>query len=170
MRIRKVTLASSIEEKIEWAETSHFAYKDRLMNESSIGGMLPILRKAIDASHGEMRISGIVEACGLCEEKEGGSCCGAGLENKYDGVLLLINVLLERNLPKRRSKEGSCFFLGESGCLLLARHVICLNYLCRAITERIDPLKLAALREKDGKELEILFDVHERIRHLTRPA
>ena len=57
-------------------------------------------------------------------------------------------------------------FEGAQGCLLLARHVICVNYLCKKITDRIEPLKLQTLREKEGMELEYLFLVYERTKKL----
>ncbi|MBA7644220.1 hypothetical protein ES703_51962 [subsurface metagenome] len=88
--------------------------------------------------------------------------CSMGI--KYDGWLLLINLLLDVRLPKKRHDKESCFFLGEGGCLLKARHVICVNYLCKKITDQIDPHKLNALREKEGVELDILFLLNERLK------
>ena len=56
----------------------------------------------------------------------------------------------------------------ELGCRLLARHVICINYLCQNVTERIDPLKITALREKEGEEVKCLFLLNERIKKLLK--
>ena len=108
--------------------------------------------------------------CLSCEVDDGGSCCGAGLEDKYDGVLLLLNLLLGVRLPRKRFESRSCYFLGEKGCLLLARHVICVNYLCRRITERVDPQRIASLRTKEGAELELLFHLYEGIRKLMKKS
>lgn len=101
-----------------------------------------------------------------CDRQEGGSCCGAGLEDKYDGILLLINRLAGIAVPGRRQDPGNCFFLGEKGCLLLARHVICVNYLCKKITDRVAHEALIDLREREGEELNTLFQLHERILRL----
>ena len=109
---------------------------------------------------------GIFEECRHCEEEEDGSCCGRGLENRYSGILLLINLLLGIELPKNRYNPKSCLFLTNKGCSLLARHVICVNYICKKITQNIDAEKIKFLREKEGRELETLFLLNERIRAL----
>jgi hypothetical protein len=108
--------------------------------------------------------SGLVQACAECETLEGGSCCGKGLEDHYDGYLLLINLLLGVNLPLERRDPRSCYFLGLKGCALAARHVICVNYLCRKATDLIDSKALALLRELEGVQLETLFLLHERVK------
>jgi hypothetical protein len=100
--------------------------------------------------------------------KEGGSCCGAGLENRYGAGLLLINLLLQTTLPQARYDENSCYFLGEKGCLLKARHAICVNYICSKISHELDPVLLGLLREKEGVELEAVFRLNEKIKTLLR--
>jgi len=109
-----------------------------------------------------------VDECRDCEEREGGSCCGAGLENRYDVSLLLTNLLLGVKLPKQGHEPSSCFFLGAQGCVLRARHVICVNYLCKKISDHIDAKRIAALRAKEGVELELLFHLQEEIKKKIR--
>jgi hypothetical protein len=46
--------------------------------------------------------------------------------------------------------------------------VICVNYLCNKITDRINPQKLKALREKEGIELDILFRLNERLKKVLQ--
>ncbi|MGD9033581.1 MAG: hypothetical protein PVH02_13010, partial [Desulfobacteraceae bacterium] len=70
--------------------------------------------------------------------------------------------------PRQGYDPSSCFFLGEQGCLLLARHVICVNYLCKKVTDHIDAGKIAALQGKEGVELELLFHLQERIKKKIR--
>jgi hypothetical protein len=159
-----ITLSSPIEEKIDWAEHCYESFSGPLIQDKPLVDFLTRLEDAIQASHKEMRETGILDICRDCEKNEGGSCCGAGLEDKYDGWLLLINLLLDVRLPKKRHDKESCFFLGEGGCLLRARHVICVNYLCKKITDQIDPHKLNALRKKEGIELDILFLLNERLK------
>lgn len=159
----------SIEEKIDWAEKYYKVFSGSLIQDKPIVDYLTRIEDAIQTSHKEMRETGILDICRDCEKNEGGSCCGAGLENKYDGWLLLINLLLDVRLPKKRHDKESCFFLGEGGCLLKARHVICVNYLCKKITDQIDPHKLNALREKEGIELDILFLLNERLKAVLQP-
>jgi hypothetical protein len=154
----------SIEEKIGWAEHCYESFSGPLLQDKSIAEDLTKIEDAIQASSRERGAAGVVDICRDCEKIGGGSCCGAGLENKYDAWLLLINLLLEVRFPKKRHDKESCFFLGENGCLLKARHVICVNYLCKKITDRISPHKLKALREREGMELDILFRLNERLK------
>jgi hypothetical protein len=86
------------------------------------------------------------------------------VEDKYDRILLLINLLLGIQLSKQRIHRSSCLFLGPDGCLLMDRQVICINYLCKKIENRIKPSKITALRAKEGVELEYLFLLNERIK------
>ena len=48
----------------------------------------------------------------------------------------------------------------------MARHVICVNYVCAKITNRINPNELSRLREKEGLELDLLFLTNERVKKL----
>lgn len=164
-----ITLSSPIEEKIGWAEYCYKNFSGPLIQDKPIFDYLTRIEDAIHASHKEMGETGILDICRDCEKNAGGSCCGAGLENKYDGWLLLINLLLDVKLPKKRHDKESCFFLGQEGCLLKARHVICVNYLCKKIADQIDPHKLNALREKEGIELDILFLLNERLKIVLLP-
>ena len=168
MNTGEIPLSGCIEEKIAWAEYYFKNYRGQILEDKTIVEYLDRLKNAIQASHKEMGKAGIPDICEECDKNEGGSCCGAGLENKYDGWLLLINLLLKLRLPKERHDTESCFFLGEGGCFLKARHVICINYLCKKITDQIEPHKLNALREKEGIELDILFLLHERLKQVLR--
>jgi len=158
----------SIEEKIDWAEDYYERFSGPLMQDEAIVHYLTRLEDAMQVSHKEMGEIGVLGICRDCEKNGGGSCCGAGLENKYDGWLLLINLLLDVRLPKKRHHKESCFFLGETGCLLKARHVICVNYLCKKITDQINPHTLKALREKEGIELDVLFRLNERLKKVLQ--
>jgi hypothetical protein len=119
---------------------------------------------AVAASRLEMAQTGIAEICRRCDQEEGGSCCGAGIENRYDGWLLLINLLLGVVLPCERGRPDACYFWGDHGCFLMARHILCINYLCKNVTDRSDSKRIAALREKEGAEVNALFILHERIK------
>ncbi|MDY6974251.1 MAG: hypothetical protein SV775_18335 [Thermodesulfobacteriota bacterium] len=168
MSTKEVPLSASIKQKIAWAEYYYRQLGGILVRDRAVTGSLLNLRSAIHASHEEMKDVGIASLCKECEQKEGGSCCGAGIENKYDGWLLLINLLLDARLPSERHNSKSCYFLSESGCCLQARHVICVNYICTKITDRISPPKINSLREKEGRELNILFILLERTKEVAR--
>ncbi len=164
MRMKSISISSPIEEKIDWADLCYQTQGRKILEDKAIVELLEKIKTAIPASHSEMLKTGIVDLCRQCEQDEGGSCCGYGLENKYDGWMLLMNLLLDIKLPKTRSDPKSCFFLGEKGCLLQLRHVICINYICRKISDRIDPQNILALREKEGTEINLVFILHERLK------
>ena len=89
-----VSADSSIEEKTSWAAASYQKYKNVLIRDKKIQHLLDKFRKASSESLHEMFEIGLVDECRKCEEEEGGACCGAGIENRYSGTLLLINLLL----------------------------------------------------------------------------
>lgn len=168
MSTQEVPLDASIHEKIAWARDCYEHDGPRLLDDQGIAGLLNRLDQAISDSREAMAASGIVAECMRCERHEGGSCCGADLENKYSGTLLLINLLLGKKIPSKKTAPSNCHFLGQEGCRLLARHVICINYICRKITDRIDPDRIANLREAEGRELDLLFLLNERIKKVLR--
>ena len=164
MTLPEITLESPIEDKIAWAERLYDERGARLRADPAVADLLERFRNAAEASHREMVRSGVAEACMHCARDEGGSCCGKGLEDRYSALLLLVNRLLDRPLPGERFDPQGCFFLGENGCLLLARHVICVNYLCGKITRHMDPARLRPLRDGEGEELELLFLLIEKVK------
>ena len=166
MTIKEIPIDSPIGDKIRWAENCYEERRDLLLGDEKAADLLKKFKEAALASHREMAETTVLNECRDCEERDGGSCCGAGLENRYSGILLLINLLLGRKIVVRRHDPQGCFFLGREGCTLLARDVICVNYLCKKITDRIDPKKIAELRKKEGIELELLFFLYERIKKI----
>lgn len=164
MVFTEISIDSPIEMKIHWAQRCYHVQKDQLVGDPMVMDLLMKFQEAARASQAEMVSLGIDGDCRVCEERDGGSCCGVGLENKYSGLLLLINLLLGLKIPEERCDPRSCRFLLKRGCSLLARHVICVNYLCRKVIDRVNPQKIVALREKEGIELERLFILYEYIR------
>jgi hypothetical protein len=161
---REPSLESPVDHKISWARVVFHRRRQDLLGDANFAEMLPMLKRAVMQSREETAHLGIGAFCKVCEEREGGSCCGAGIESHYSATLLLLNLLLGVQLPATRHDPLSCFFLSEGGCSLLARHVICVNYLCQRITSRISPQALSALREKEGVELDLVFSAHEMIK------
>ncbi len=154
----------SIEEKIEEARALYAAWSDRLCSDERVRDLLVRMEERIKASMGAMRALRVVQACKWCEEQEGGSCCGAGIENRYDPLQLLINLLLNASLPDRRKYPDSCYFLETDGCCLEARHVLCVNYLCKRLEESLAGEELEALQTIVGEELDTGFALHEAVR------
>ena len=165
---KEISIESPIEEKVRWAENCYKTNKDFFLADDRVNELLIKFKKAAELSHISMKEEGVEEQCRGCVEMEGGSCCGKGLEDRYSGVLILINFLLEMKIPSKRYDPKGCFFLSDRGCSLLARHVICINYVCKKITDRIEPEKMARLRDREGVELEHLFFLNERIKAVVR--
>jgi hypothetical protein len=161
-------LDAPVDTKIDWANDCFDRERSRLFEDPSLAKLLEALKNAVHRSREDMFRAGIAGLCRECEEKEGGSCCGAGLEKHYSGLILLINRLLGVPLPRQRKESSSCFFLSSTGCSLVARHVLCINYVCNKITSRIKPDQLAALRGAEGEEILLLFQVNEKLKRLVR--
>jgi hypothetical protein len=164
MDLKEPSLESPVEQKIAWARAVLEQHKHRLLADGRLVEEVSALKQAILRSRKAMTDAGIAALCRTCEVHEGGSCCGAGIEKHFSSTLLLVNLLLGARIPEARHDPLSCFFLSEKGCALLARHVICVNFLCRKITASVNAGKIAALREKEGIELERLFVLEGRIK------
>jgi len=158
---------ASIRDKIEQARSMNRAHGEALRADPRVQGLLDRLARCLDASREIMLRGGVVAACRWCEQEAGGSCCGAGIENRYTPHLLLINLLLGAALPDRRARLDSCYFLGDAGCRLRARHVLCVNYLCERLRRDLAPEVLRELEERGGSELEAVFALHETLKKIT---
>jgi hypothetical protein len=154
--------------KIEKARVLHERWAERLKRDSGIARLMSELESHWSSSWRVMEETGIVACCRHCEEAEGGSCCGRGIENKYNETLLLLNLLFGVVLPDVRSRPDSCFFLGDCGCLLRIREVLCVNYLCAAIQKRLSLEELARVQETIGHELDTVFVLQEAVRRILK--
>jgi hypothetical protein len=157
-----------INEKITIAKDLYSRWGAALRTDSGISAQLKELSARVEASSNFCLLSGVARACRLCDLEEGGSCCGAGIEDRYSPELLLINLLLGVTLPESRNSAKSCHFGGESGCVLAARDILCVNYLCARLQKTIPQEKLFQLQEANGSEMELLFLLHNRIRNFIR--
>ena len=154
----------SIQERYAWALDQYGRYGARLRADEAVSRLLGELRDHVAASREAMIAADLVESCRTCEEEEGGSCCGCGMEDHYDGVLLLINLLLGVSIERERRDEQSCPFLGSTGCRLAARDHVCVNYLCLKVRDRLLAAAVAEMRRCQGRELDTLFQLSD---HLT---
>jgi hypothetical protein len=157
----------SLEERISLARQLFASRGEALKSDSRIGGLLSILRENLEASREAMVTLGIVAACARCDEiSPEGSCCSRGLENKYDSILLLINLMLGSDLPDARSRSDSCHFLGPRGCLLAARNMLCIDYLCPAVEQELGVERLMKIQSVSGAEIETIFLLGEEIKRV----
>ena len=158
----------SVQDKIEQAHNLFETCGDSLRQDPSLRTLLNKLQECIENTKDSMLKLGVVAECKHCEEQEGGSCCGTGIENKYYVELLLVNLLLEASLRDQQSSQNSCYFLGEKGCKLTARHVLCVNYICEKLQKKLTREELIELQTCAGEELDTLFFLHETIKKHIR--
>jgi hypothetical protein len=157
-----------INEKIAIAKDLHGRWGEVLRSDSGISAQLKELAARVETSSSFCHLSGVARACRLCDQEEGGSCCGAGIEGRFSPELLLINLMLGVTLSESRNSAKSCHFWGERGCVLSARDILCVNYLCARLQKTIPQEKLFQLQEANGSEMELLFILHNRIRNFIR--
>ncbi len=131
---------SFIEIEIFRARDLYEHYGRAICADRIIGRMLTSYYAAASSTRETMDKTGMIRACSACSRKGNGSCCFREVENWYDFVLLLINLLLGVEIPYSREVADNCFFLGQNGCKLLAKHSFCLNYLCPDLKDLLGPL------------------------------
>jgi len=154
--------------KIGCAETIFDAYGMELSSDRELKSLLEVYRRSIQQSWMQMEEIGVVAECTDCAINDGGSCCGRGIEDHFDVVLLLINLLMGCQLPLFPWDETGCWFLGERGCRIVARHVICVNYICRRLYDKLDDRGLRLLQQKMMKETDAGFALEEAIKKWLR--
>jgi hypothetical protein len=157
----RVTQFSPIEEKIEWAERN----LDLVKSDGKIKKLIEELEKIADECEKCLAEVGITTLCAGCGNK---SCCGRGIEDKFDPVVILINLLVKGEVPKKREIDNGCFFLSEGGCKLRIKEIICINYLCKKIYDTIALKEIIRVQKICGKEMELIFRVCEEIKRKLR--
>ena len=152
-----------IKERIRRVKRVYEKIKDEVLGDSYVRGVIKELKEKIAERRDLMIRSGMSDICRRCEKEEGGSCCGRGIEEKFDEALLFINAILGCDIPEFREEERSCLFLGKDGCKLLVPHVICINYICEKIERGVRKEDLSKLREIEGDFINLTFKLHEYI-------
>lgn len=111
---------------------------------------------------------GIVRACVRCDERAPeGSCCGCGLEWKYDAVLLVMNLMPGTSLPERRLRSDSCLFLGLQGCQHGVRHTLCADSLCPDLEDALGQSPLIRMQTVAGDEIGSAFLLYEAVKKVV---
>lgn len=156
-----------IRKNIESARDLYRTFGRQLANDQTISCTLKKLKKSIQNTQDVFFSAGISAECKKCGEN-GEHCCSAGTENKYSDILLLVNLLLGNPLCHQPLSPSACGFLGGKGCTLIARHVICVNYLCKIIHNNIDRKRLIAVQQVFCRELDVQFVLCEKIKEKIR--
>lgn len=158
------TQEKTITDQIRTALNLRELYGQSLVQDSEVCILLGELDQRIEATQAAMVGAGIVKECADCATNGGGVCCGVRTGYKSDSLLLLINLLLGRTLPFVPANSHLCHFLTKHGCALRARHVICVNFVCRRLMDVIPHKLLCNVQEIAGGEIDTLFMLEERIK------
>ena len=142
----------------------HKIFSDALLQDEKIRTLLVQLDQNIEATQKEMVAVGVIKECADCAVNGEGTCCGKRTGYKYDSVILLVNLLLGKTIPLQSQDPLACYFLTREGCILRARHVICVNFLCPRLHKNIQHEMLVRLQEVAGEELDTLFLIEEYIK------
>ena len=161
-----------IEQEINRAKRLYARYAEALTNQDGLGALFEMYRKAIRKTQEVMKQLRVVETCSVCACDRSGSCCFQGVEEWYDHVLLLINLVLGRQIPEVRELPGACLFVGSRGCKLIARHSFCVNYLCPNLKDLTKTPPMETLLSASGDELfhgwELEKSIREWLQHQGR--
>jgi hypothetical protein len=155
-----------VAQEIDKAKAFYDAYGSALREDERVHELLESYRKAITRTYEAMAEEGVLKACSRCAQGPSGSCCFEGVEDWYDPVLLLINLLLDGSLPSRREIPEACFFVGQDGCKLRGRYAFCVNFLCPKL---VAETKNGKLLRTTGEELLWGWELEKEIRRRIDP-
>jgi hypothetical protein len=156
------------QEKVQAAHGLFARWGKLLQQDPLIRALLETVRQEVATSWRTMADLGVVAACKHCDEEEGKSCCGRGLENKFDHYLLLMNLLLGVSLPESHVRPEDCYFLTRTGCCLKVRLFLCVDFLCPGILSRLSREALIILQTVSGNELTAAFRAYDAIKRVIR--
>jgi hypothetical protein len=150
------------------AKRLHADCGEALLADPALGPRIERYRQALRSTRAVMEEEGVFAACASCATRVRGGCCFCGVEEWYDPVLLLVNLLLGVRFPLSRELEEGCLFVGSDGCGLAAKHSFCLNYLCPALKEGLKVDSEKRLLSVIGEELlhgwELEWGIHRWLR------
>ncbi len=109
--------------------------------------------KSIEETAFWMKKLKIWEECAICGNSPKGSCCAPEVALWYDLETIVINILMGCKIPPSPYKRDHCFFLGEKGCLLKARHYYCVTFLCPPLANKLSPQEKGDLYKVIGREI-----------------
>ncbi len=154
--------------QVERAKALYGLYADRLTADEDIRTLLDRYRASIEQTGVAMHREGIGAACSTCARQNPSGCCFSGIEDGYDDILLLLNMLLGCALPESREQPDSCFFVGERGCRLMARFYFCLHYFCPGLTTSLGDARIGALQQQVAQEIHAGCQVEAAVRRWLR--
>ena len=164
----RITLTESgIPTTIALARSLYQQHGEDLLNDKTLSEMLLQFDTNIGATQDEMTAIGMADECSDCALHGEGTCCSERTGHKCDITLLLLNLLLGRSLPGKSQSHDQCYFLTSRGCVLRARPMICVNFVCQRLRENIPHDVIVHLQQTAGAEMDILFRVETYIKLMS---
>jgi hypothetical protein len=137
--------SGTIAEKFSQARSLYLNHGCRLTDSPLIRQEIERLRQLVLALGRHMQLMNLGKSCSHCASREGGGCCSAYMADNTDSIQMLINMLLDVDVQQHDSGGGNCCFLGERGCIFLAKPIFCLNYNCNTILNNAQAAALELL-------------------------
>lgn len=137
-------------EKLVLALALHRRWRPQFIIHAPLQEALRALRLTATTLTLHMRSMDMDQLCRHCATRPGGGCCSALMADNTDALQILINLLLGVVVEQRPHKEDTCCFLGEQGCLFLAKPHFCLNYNCSHIRTKARDGEMETLYRHTG--------------------
>ncbi|RUM88740.1 MAG: hypothetical protein DSZ24_02845 [Thermodesulfatator sp.] len=153
-----------IQEKLSVAEELYALWGESFLSDPELPPLLEDYRQAVEASNQVMEEAGTFRECYICSVQDGQGCCKIGLENECTVLILLLNLLLGVKLPQEREVPGRCFFVGPTGCKILARPMLCRDYFCRRHYQKIPEAQMIRVTQVLNEELTLLYRITSLLR------
>jgi hypothetical protein len=150
------------------SEELYKSHRDSLLKDTYLLEQLNNLKESIVISRKVMKDTGITEECFKCSVYDDSTCCGFNTSYKCDSILLLINRLLGVQINMQTYTKNLCVYLTPTGCSLLARPAICLNFLCDRIRTNIPHSKIVTAQNIIGNEIDNLFKLENYLKKIIR--
>ncbi len=150
---------------IDKAYELHQLFGQALIQDNELNTLLKRLNQNIMATKNQLILTGVVKECADCAVHGEGTCCSNRTGYKCDSILILLNLLLGNPPVIQTEHSHLCPFLSEQGCSLIARPVICVNFICQRLRKNIPHVSLVLLQNTAGEEIDTLFTIEEHIKN-----
>jgi hypothetical protein len=148
-----------VSQYISEAKQVYTSLGGEILNNPQLTELLAGFKQQIEDTNRLFKELDVAADCADCCDHEKGPCCFDGAQGWYDLRLLLINLLLGVEVPDSPELVDDCWFNSPTGCKLLAKDSICLNFFCPDIQERLNDDELLSLRQQVGRELLSCLDL-----------
>jgi hypothetical protein len=154
-----MTKKRNVSQYISEAKKVYAELGGEILSHAEMAELLAKFKQQIEGTNRLFKGLDVAADCAACCARDKGPCCFDGAQDWFDLRLLLINLLLGVDVPDRPQLADDCWFNSPTGCKLLAKDSICLNFFCPDIQARLSEEDLTALRQQVGRELLACLDL-----------